>query len=152
MEPPLACNAQAKDVHMMLQMSCAETNKFAGKAISGDTVGDRFYYNVSGCECVSECQGLDGCVAFVDNKEAEPPYCAFKSSTDGIYDKSVLKLDGTLHPRPYPFPLFSPPVYDRLNPWHHVKFLSSTTIGIAVIADVPWSHPLHVTHRRRTSI
>jgi len=76
----------AKDVYMM---SCAETNKVTGKAISGGNIGDIFYYNEHGCECVSKCQDLDGCVAFVDNKLKTPPYCAFKSSTVGIYDNSA---------------------------------------------------------------
>jgi len=60
--------------------------KNANKHISGQTAPNcntKFYYGGNGISaCEERCNTCDGCQGFVDNRQRNPPYCVFKSSTN----------------------------------------------------------------------
>ena len=62
--------------------------KTANRALSGNSISckgsTKFYYpsssGIRACEDI--CNQCGNCKGFVDNREASPPYCAFKKTTN----------------------------------------------------------------------
>ena len=67
-------------------------DKTAGKALKGNgasgACSDRLTYGFAGlAACEEKCNQCDDCKGFVDNRDASPPYCVFKSATN-VYDNA----------------------------------------------------------------